>query len=70
MQSYEYMVTKPDLSKLLRPFENKWVALSPDYKRVVSSGNTLEVTAEKVRPKERDKVIFHRVIPPGYGPCF
>lgn len=29
-----------DLSKILKPYHNKWVALSPDKKKVVGSGDT------------------------------
>ncbi len=68
MYNKYHMMTKPNLSKLLKPFENKWVALSPDYKHVVSSGKTLKNTAEKVKDSERNKVIFHKVVPFGYAP--
>lgn len=56
-------VVKPDLSKILKPHENKWVALSPDYERVVASGDTLKETAAQVKPDEREKVVFHKVLP-------
>ena len=62
------MITKPNLSKLLKPFANKWVALSPDYKKVISSGDTLENTAKKIKEIDREKVIFHKVIPSGFAP--
>jgi len=51
-----------DLSEILRPFENQWVALSPDYTTVVSSGETLEEAASKVREEEREQVVFHKVL--------
>lgn len=62
------MITKPNLSKILKPFENKWVVLSPDYKRVLSSGDTLEDAAKIIKQSDREKVIFHRVIPAGFSP--
>ncbi|OHA02633.1 MAG: hypothetical protein A3J58_02790 [Candidatus Sungbacteria bacterium RIFCSPHIGHO2_02_FULL_52_23] len=64
----EAIIAKPDLSKLLDKFKNKWVALSPDYKSVLSSGDTLEMTANKLKKTDREKVIFHRVLPSGFAP--
>ncbi|MFH1956350.1 MAG: DUF5678 domain-containing protein [Patescibacteria group bacterium] len=48
-----------DLRKILRPFENKWVALTPDNKKVIASGDTLNETASKVEKKD---VIFMKVL--------
>ena len=62
------MITKPNLSKLLKPFANKWVALSSDYKKVVSSGDTLESAARKIKETDRAKVVFHKVLPKGFAP--
>ncbi len=62
------MIVKPNLSKILKSFENKWVVLSPDYKKVLSSGDTLEDAAKAIEHKDREKVIFHRVIPVGFSP--
>jgi len=51
-----------DLRKLLKPYANKWVALSRDRKKIVAQGNELrevikkagsrDVTLFKVFPKE------------------
>lgn len=49
-----------NLGKLLKPYDNKWVALSSDRKKVVASGNTLKEVAEKVTNLD---VIFTKVIP-------
>lgn len=62
------MITKPNLAKILKPFENKWVALSPDYKKVLSSGKTLAETESKLNSKIAEKVVFHKVMPAGYAP--
>ena len=62
------MIIKPNLSRILKPFENKWVALSPDYKKVLSSGDTLTDAAKTIKQSDREKVIFHRVIPVGFSP--
>lgn len=58
-----------DLRKLLKPFENKWVALTPDNKKVVASGNTLKEAASRIGEKDRE-VMFMKVLPfkPLYAP--
>lgn len=48
-----------DLREILKPFENKWVALTSNNKKVVASGNTLNETASKVKDKE---VVFMKVL--------
>lgn len=61
----------PDLSKILKPeHENKWVAFSPDYKTIVSAGDTLKETASMVQEKDRENVVFYKVLPPNYEPAF
>ena len=52
-----------DLSKILKPYENKWVALSYDYKQVFSNGKTLESAIENLKEKSPDEVIFMKVLP-------
>lgn len=47
-----------NLARLLRPFADKWVALSPDKKRVVADGHTLRETERKIDPKNIEEVIF------------
>ena len=51
-----------DLSKKLLPFENKWVALSEDNKKVLGAGKTLE-EARKQAEKTNKKYIFLKVPP-------
>jgi len=41
-----------DLSKILRPYEEKWVALTKDYKKVIASGKTLKQVRDKTRNEE------------------
>lgn len=41
-----------DLSKTLRPYEGKWVALTKDYEKVVASGKSLKEARSKVKDKE------------------
>lgn len=51
-----------DLSKKLKPYENKWVALSLDHKKVLGAGDTLE-EAEKEAQKRSKKYIFLKLPP-------
>lgn len=51
-----------DLSKILLPFENKWVALSEDQKEVLGSGETLK-EADKEAKKHKKKYLFLKVPP-------
>ena len=52
--------TNYDFSKLLKPYANKWVALSNDRKKVLGDGNTLKEVAQKMRSKDG---IFLKVFP-------
>jgi hypothetical protein len=52
-----------DFTTLLKPYENQWVALSPDYSTIVASGETLKEAHAKVPKGERETVIFHKVLP-------
>jgi len=47
-----------DLSRLLRPYENKWVALSLDYKKVLGAGDTLKEAEEKARKKSKEYIFI------------
>lgn len=48
-----------DLSKILSRFKGKWVALSPDEKKVVSSGDSLkEVQSKALKRGEKDPILF------------
>ena len=52
--------TYPNLSKLLKHYENKWVLLSADMKKVVSNGKTLAEARKKYKGS-KDKVVAYRV---------
>jgi hypothetical protein len=56
-----------DLRKILKPFENKWVALTSDNKKVISSGKTLVEVSKKTQDKN---AVFMKVFPFGvsYAP--
>lgn len=49
-----------DLSKKLLSYENKWVALSQDYKEVLGAGKTL-AEAKKQADKKNKKYRFLKV---------
>lgn len=51
-----------DLSKLLLPYENKWVALSEDHKEILGAGNSLK-EAERKAEKKSKRYIFLKVPP-------
>lgn len=55
-----------DLSKILKPYHNVWVALARDEKKVVSSGKTLKEALEKAEEKGIDDPIMTK-IPKKYG---
>ncbi len=54
---------KPNLAEITKPFENKWVALSPDKSEVVASGDTLEETESHLSPADIETVVFMKVPP-------
>ena len=55
--------THDDWTTLLKSYENKWMALSPDYTRVVASGETLKAVHAKVPEGDRATVVFRNVLP-------
>ena len=60
-----------DLSKILKPFEGKWVALSIDSKKVLGDGDTLQQAKEKAEKKSKDYIFIK--LPPydvSYVPSF
>jgi hypothetical protein len=61
-----------DFTTLLTPYENQWLALSPDYTNIVASGLTLKEAHANVPQGEHETVIFHKVLPFDslYSPTF
>lgn len=51
-----------DLSKILLPFENQWVALSKNYKKVLVSGKTLKEVTKKVTKTGKKGILLK--VPP------
>ena len=63
----EMTVRAPNLNEILKPFENKWVALSADETKVLSSGDTLSEVESKLNEKEKHEAVFFKVIPFSVG---
>lgn len=57
------MKDNKETNNLLKPYENQWVALSPDRKRVLSSGHTLKNVTGQLDKRKRKEAIFLRVLP-------
>jgi len=54
------MKTNYDLRKILAPHEKRWVALTPDHRKVLADGRTLK----SVRAKVKDEgIVFLKVLP-------
>lgn len=51
-----------DLSKKLKAYENKWVALSLDHKKILGAGNTLKEVKTKAEKKSK-KFLFIKLPP-------
>lgn len=55
-----------DLSKILRPYSDEWVALSKDETKVVGSGKNLKQALEQAEKNGEEKPIITKV-PKEYG---
>jgi len=49
-----------DFRKILKPFENRWVALTSDNKKVIDNANSLEKLVRKISNKD---AVFMKVLP-------
>ena len=57
-------VTVSRLAELLKPYHSGWVALSPDEREVLASGDTLHETRKRAVSPD---AVFVKVIPPTQG---
>lgn len=55
-----------DLSKSLRGYSSKWIALKPQTSKVVAVGNSPKIVIEKARKNGVDSPVLTRV-PKDYG---
>lgn len=53
---------------MLKIYQNKWVALTPNYEKVVSSGKKLDEVLSKLKRGRKNNVVFLKVTPPSYAP--
>ncbi|OGV94737.1 hypothetical protein A3A66_01915 [Microgenomates group bacterium RIFCSPLOWO2_01_FULL_46_13] len=44
-------------------YENKWIALSSDKKRVIASGKTIETVEKKLAKAKNSEAILMKVLP-------
>ena len=60
---YNNVMTK--VSKILLPYENKWVALSRDNKKVIASGKDVKVLTDKLKKMKvkKDQAVLTWVFP-------
>jgi Family of unknown function (DUF5678) len=50
-----------DLSNILdNSYENKWIAIAPDYSKVIAAADTLR---DLMRSVANNDAVFHRVLP-------
>lgn len=54
------MNTKLDL---LLPYQNKWVALSPDSTKVIATGNTYKEVDNLLKRKKIEDVVLSFILP-------
>lgn len=59
-------IQKRDLSKVLKDYSSKWIALKPDSMTVVASGDELRKVLEKARSKGVENPVMTRA-PKNYG---
>ncbi len=48
--------------EILKPYKDKWVALTPDFLQVSASGDSLEETRSKLDEKAKSESFFMRVV--------
>ena len=48
-----------DLAEITAPYENKWVALSEDYKKVLASGDDIQKLYQTIGDKKLKAIFFY-----------
>ena len=56
-------IREKNLGRLVAEYENKWVALSADYRRVLASGSSLKEVDASLKDSERAGAVLHKVLP-------
>lgn len=57
------LAPRETLGDVVAAYENKWVALSGDYTRVLASGRSLKEVDAKLKDSERVEAVLHKVLP-------
>ncbi len=52
-----------NLGDVVAAYENKWVALSPDFTRVLAAGDSVEEVDEQLQDSERAGAVLYKVLP-------
>ena len=60
-QRYVPTTKDQEFVETLHQFAGKWVALSPDMRTVVSSGDSVEELDASLDPSQQERVIFMKV---------
>ena len=61
-------MTPVDLTKILkRSYVGKWVAFTPDMKRVCGVGDTIDEALAQAALKKCDRPVVHKVLPFNQG---
>ncbi|MEK7497929.1 MAG: DUF5678 domain-containing protein [Patescibacteria group bacterium] len=50
-------------SNILLPYENKWVAVSKDGKKVVAAASGIDALVKKLKGFEKESVVLTKVFP-------
>ena len=56
-----------DLTKIIKKYTSGWIALSPDYKKVVGHGKSIKIAAIKAKSRGVGEPILMRAAK-SYGP--
>jgi hypothetical protein len=59
----QHIIKNKAISKDLHRFAGQWVALSPDYRRIVAHGARLKDVVTTVPAMDRARVVYHKVLP-------
>ncbi len=62
-------VIKAPILPDLRPFVNKWIVLSPDRSKVISSGDSIEEATSGIESADKKNTAVMKVLPAGYSPA-
>ena len=58
-----HSIKNTSIAKDLHRYAGQWVALSPDYRRIVAHGTRLKDVLATIPDKDRARVVYHKVLP-------